>query len=211
MSDDLFSNTPSKVFAYARVSTQDQKSAHQLVDLKAYGYDELFEEKGSGMTTKRPALQAMLDKLRQGDTVVVSSYERLGRSTKDLLNLIDIFHKKNVNFVSLYEKIDTSTAIGKLYFLISSGFGEYEANRMRERTIAGLRASTKKGGRPKGQSKAVQQKCLSAYNDYMTSKSISMDKALKLNSVSRTAYYRWFDENKDKLNLKTQTDAFFER
>lgn len=211
MSSDLFSNTPSKIFAYARVSTQDQKNDQQLVDLNDYGYDELFEEKGSGMTAKRPALQAMIDKLRQGDTVVVSSYDRLGRSTKDLLSMIELFHAKGVNFVSLYEKVDTSTAIGKLYFTIASGFAEFEASRLRERTIAGLKASTKKGGRPKGQSKATQQKCLSAYNDYMTSKTVSMDKALKLNSISRTAYYRWFDENKEKMNLKTQTDAFFER
>jgi DNA invertase Pin-like site-specific DNA recombinase len=208
---DLFSNTPSKIFAYARVSTQDQKNDRQLVDLKNHGYDELFEEKGSGMTTKRPALQAMIDKLRQGDTVVVSSYDRLGRSTKDLLNMIELFHTKGVNFVSLYEKVDTSTAIGKLYFTIASGFAEFEASRMRERTIAGLRASNKKGGRPKGQSKETQQKCLSAYTDYMTSKTVSMERVLKINGVSRTAYYRWLHENKKIASPETQVDAFFER
>ena len=125
--------------------------------------------------------------------------------------MIELFHSKGVNFVSLYEKVDTSTAIGKLYFTIASGFAEFEANRIRERTIAGLKASKKRGGRPKGQSKATQQKCLSAYNDYMSSKTLSIERALRLNNVSNSAYYRWFDENKGKMNLKTQTDAFFER
>ena len=124
--------------------------------------------------------------------------------------MIELFHAKGVNFVSIYEKIDTSTAIGKLYFTIAIGFAEFEANRIRERTIAGLKASKKKGGRPKGQSKVTQQKCLSAYNYYMSSKTLSIEKALRLNNVSNSAYYRWFDEHKDKLNLKTQTDAFFE-
>ena len=107
--------------------------------------------------------------------------------------MIELFHAKGVNFVSIYEKIDTSTAIGKLYFTIASGFAEFEANRIRERTIAGLKASKKKGGRPKGQSKVTQQKCLSAYNYYMSSKTLSIEKALRLNNVSNSAYYRWFD------------------
>ena len=191
----MSTNPPIKTFAYARVSTKLQKTDRQEVDLKAHGYDEIFIDKTSGATTKRPALEEMLSKLRAGDTVVVHSYDRLGRSTKDLLELIANFKSENVIFKSLKENIDTSSAIGELYFTILAGIAQFERHRLRERTIEGLRASPNKGGRPKGQSKQTQQKCLSAYQDYQNNKT-SIRTALKDNGVSARTYYKWLQTNK---------------
>lgn len=192
-------NSTAKIFAYARVSTRAQKTDRQEVDLKEHGYDEIHIDKTSGSTTKRPALQDMLSRLRAGDTVLVHSYDRLGRSTKDLFDLIEHFKNEKVIFKSLKEEVDTSTAMGELYFTILSGIAQFERNKLRERTLEGLRASPNKGGRPKGQAKETQQKCLSTYNDYMNSKTKSIRHTLKENKVSPRTYYKWYNENKAKL------------
>jgi DNA invertase Pin-like site-specific DNA recombinase len=195
------SNPTSKIFAYARVSTRMQKTDRQEVDLQEHGYDNIFIDKTSGSTTKRPALQDMISRLRAGDTVIVHSYDRLGRSTKDLFDLIELFKDKGVIFKSLKEDIDTSTAMGELYFTILSGIAQFERNRLRERTIEGLRASPNKGGRPKGQAKETQQKCLSAYNDYVNSGGKSIRQTLKENGISPRTYYKWYHLNKGKLKI----------
>ncbi len=192
-------NPTAKVFAYTRVSTRSQKTDRQEVNLKEHGYDEIFIDKTSGSTTKRPALQDMLSRLRAGDTVIVHSYDRLGRSTNDLFDLIEHFKDTKVIFKSLKEEVDTSTAMGELYFTILSGIAQFERNKLRERTIEGLRASPNKGGRPKGQTKETQQKCLSTYNDYINSETKSIRQALKENNVSPRTYYKWYNRNKDKL------------
>lgn len=191
-----------KIFAYARVSTKAQKTDRQELDLQAHGYDEIFIDKTSGATTNRPALEEMLSKLRIGDTVVVHSYDRLGRSTKDLLELIAHFKSEKIVFKSIKENIDTSSAIGELYFTILAGIAQFERTRLRERTIEGLRASPNKGGRPKGQSKQTQQKCLSAYQDYQHNKK-SIRAVLKENGVSARTYYKWLQASKYTKNQKS--------
>ena len=200
MSTKKSTNPTAKVFAYARVSTRSQKTDRQEVDLKEHGYDEIFIDKTSGSATKRPALQDMMSRLRSGDTVLVHSYDRLGRSTKDLFDLIEHFKNEHITFKSIKEEVDTSTAMGELYFTILSGIAQFERNKLRERTLEGLCASPNKGGRPKGQAKETQQKCLSTYNDYMNSETKSIRQALKENNVSPRTYYKWYNRNKDKIN-----------
>ncbi|MCI5904450.1 MAG: recombinase family protein [Oscillospiraceae bacterium] len=109
------------IFGYARVSTEQQNLDRQLDALNKYGVDIIFNEKMTGTKRSRPELSKMLDRLTEGDTVVVESLSRLGRSAKDLIELVDLFEKKKVHFVSLKEQIDTSSPTGKFLFsLISS-------------------------------------------------------------------------------------------
>ena len=148
------------VIGYARVSTQDQNLDRQIDALNAYGIDRLYTEKMTGTKKSRPELDAMLGRLEAGDTVVIESLSRLGRSTKDLLTLMDIFKEKNVKLVSLKENIDTSTSTGKLLATVLSALAQFERDVIVERTNEGLvaaRARGRKGGRPRVPEVKIQQ------------------------------------------------------
>ena len=136
---------------YARVSTADQNAALQLDALKADGCVKVFTDQASGTLDRRPQLDRMLDQLRPGDTVVVWRLDRLGRSLRNLITLIEDFKAKGVGFRSLTESLDTTTAGGKLIFSIFAALAEFEHALIVERTNAGLaaaRARGRKGGRP---------------------------------------------------------------
>lgn len=135
---------------YARVSTNDQSTDSQLDDLKLAGCERLYRESCSGKTKKRPELERMLESLREGDIVVVQRLDRLGRSLKDLIELLDAFKQQGVQFISLNENIDTTTAIGELAFHVIGSIAQFERRLISERTKAGLdaaRARGRKGGR----------------------------------------------------------------
>ena len=140
------------IFAYARVSTSDQNLDRQLDALKKYGVDQVYNEKITGTKRDRPELNKMLDRMTAGDTVVIESLSRLGRSTKDLIELVELFESKSVNLVSLKESIDTSTPTGKLLFTLMSAIAQFERDCIAERTREGLKAARARGragGRPK--------------------------------------------------------------
>ena len=107
-----------QIFGYARVSTETQTLDGQLDALSSYGCDVIFSEKYTGTKDKRPELDRLLSQLREGDKVVVTKLDRLGRSMKHLLSMIELFQSKGVEFVSLGDSIDTDTAAGKLMFSI---------------------------------------------------------------------------------------------
>ena len=94
---------------YARVSTEQQNLNRQLDLLNSYGVDVIFNEKMTGTRRDRPELTKLLDRMTAGDQVVVESLSRLGRSTKDLIELVELFESRGVHLVSLKESIDTST------------------------------------------------------------------------------------------------------
>lgn len=139
------------LIGYARVSTQDQNLDMQLDALNAYGCTRIYEDKQSGKNAlSRPALQRMLEVVREGDTVIVYKLDRLGRSTKDLIQIVNDLKEAGVGFVSLSENIDTTTAQGQLIFTVFAALAEFERNVISERTKAGLeaaRARGRKGGR----------------------------------------------------------------
>ena len=140
------------VFGYARVSVETQNLDRQLDVLKNYGVDVVYNEKMTGTKKDRPELSKMLDRMTEGDTVVIESLSRLGRSTKDLIELTELFHSKGVNFVSLKESIDTSTSTGRLLFTLMSAIAQFERDVIADRTREGLnsaRARGRIGGRPK--------------------------------------------------------------
>jgi DNA invertase Pin-like site-specific DNA recombinase len=136
----------------ARVSTNDQSLELQLDALKASGCRRVFEETASGAAKVRPRLRDALDFLRPGDTLVVWKLDRLARSVRQLIDLIEDLHKRGCGFKSLTEAIDTTTAGGRLVFHVFGALAEFERGVIRERTLAGLtaaRARGRKGGRPR--------------------------------------------------------------
>ena len=176
------------IYGYARVSTADQNLDRQKDALGKYGIDRLYCEKMSGTKKNRPELDAMLRELRDGDTVVIESLSRLGRSVKNLAELIELFNEKNVRLVSLKETIDTTSSTGKLLFSILASLCQFERDVLAERTSEGLaaaRARGRVGGRPKTNSKAVE-KAVALYN----TKQYTISEITNLTSVSRSTLYR---------------------
>lgn len=135
---------------YARVSTEDQSQNAQLDALNEAGCNRVYQESFSGKSRNRPQLERMIDSLREGDIVVVQRLDRLGRSLKDLIELLDGFKQQGVQFISLNENIDTTTAVGELAFHMIGSIAQFERRLISERTKAGLdaaRARGRKGGR----------------------------------------------------------------
>ena len=123
---------------YARVSTQLQDNATQIDALKKSGCETIFEEKMSGGRWERPKLQELLKHIRKGDTVVVWKLDRLSRSLKDLLFIIEQIENAGAGFKSLTESIDTTTSAGKMMMQMVGVFAEFERNMLKERTRKGL-------------------------------------------------------------------------
>ena len=146
---------------YARVSTDDQQLDLQRDALQQAGCVTLYEDVASGKNTARPDLAACLKALRIGDTLVVWRLDRLGRSLPDLIRIVGDLETKGVAFESLTEKIDTSSATGRLVFHLFGALAEFERSLTRERTQAGLaaaRARGRVGGRqPKLSDKQVRE------------------------------------------------------
>jgi len=137
---------------YARVSTDDQNLDLQRDALANARAEKTYEDKASGKSLDRPHLAECLRSLRKGDTLIVWRLDRLGRSVKDLVALINELRERGVEFVSLTEAIDTTTPMGSFIFHITAALAELERSIIRERTRAGLaaaRARGRKGGRPK--------------------------------------------------------------
>lgn len=150
---------------YARVSTIDQHLELQTDALKKQGCEIIFKEKKSGKDKQRPQLNKMISQLRPNDIVIIWRLDRLGRSLKDLLELVNSFGEKQVGLISLNENINTTTPTGKLVFHIFAALVEFERELIRERTMAGLsaaRARGRKGGRPAGLSDGALSKAKAA-------------------------------------------------
>lgn len=137
---------------YVRVSKQEQNEALQRDALKEAGCEKYFSDKMTGSKFDRKGLEDLLAFVRSGDTVIVWKLDRLGRSLKDLIETLNILKDRGVDFISLTEKIDTTTPGGKLIFHLMGALAEFERDLIRERTNAGLaaaRARGRVGGRPK--------------------------------------------------------------
>jgi DNA invertase Pin-like site-specific DNA recombinase len=137
---------------YARVSTEDQNLDLQIHALRQDGCVDLFEEKITGTSQSRPVLNAALESLKAGDTLVVWKLDRLGRSLQHLIEILQSLEARDVGFRSISDSIDTNSAGGRLLFHILGALAEFESSLISERTKAGLQAARRKGktlGRPK--------------------------------------------------------------
>jgi DNA invertase Pin-like site-specific DNA recombinase len=133
-------------YGYARVSTDDQTPALQLAALKKAGCKSVFKDDGlSGATTKRPALLRCLKKLEPGDTLIVWKLDRLGRSLRDLITMLDDLKRREVKFRSLTEHIDTDTPTGRAMWQMIGLLAELERSLISERTCAGVKAAKRRG------------------------------------------------------------------
>lgn len=139
------------LIGYARVSTNDQETATQVAALKAAGCERIYREKASGGRWDRPELHRLLDQIRKGDVLVVWKLDRLSRSLRDVLAIMDRLSEAGAGFRSLTEAIDTTTPAGRMMMQMVGAFAEFERMMLRERTKAGLdsaRRAGRVGGRP---------------------------------------------------------------
>jgi DNA invertase Pin-like site-specific DNA recombinase len=139
------------ILGYARVSTEDQSLDAQIDALRAAGAARIYADRIGGTARSRPELDRMLDQLRPGDVVVVTKYDRLSRSLKDLLAIVEAVAARGAGFRSLAEDIDTTTPAGRLVFHVFASIAQFERERIAERTREGLaaaRARGRIGGRP---------------------------------------------------------------
>lgn len=175
---------------YARVSTTDQDAALQLAALDKAHCDRVYTDEGvSGTKASRPQLDAMLDHLRTGDTVVIWKFDRLGRNTRNMLDLIETIESKGCTFESLTERIDTSGPMGRAMLTIMSAFAQLERDQISERTRAGLAEAARNnrlGGRPK---KADAEGVADAHKWKAEGKSVEY--IAKRLQVSRATVYRY--------------------
>lgn len=178
---------------YARVSTQDQDLSLQLDALEETGCRKIYQEKITGSARDRPELKKMLEQLREGDIVVIWKLDRLARSLKDLVGLVNEIQEKGGALHSLNDQIDTTTLHGKFTFHIFAALAEFERDIIRERTKAGLaaaRARGRKGGRPKGLSKKAQHKAIIAEQLYREGE-LTVKEICEQISVSKGTFYNY--------------------
>ena len=171
------------VVGYVRVSTVEQNEGRQLVTMDKYNVEKLFIEKVSAKDTKRPQLQAMVDFVREGDTIVIHDFSRLARSTKDLLELVELFNSKGVKLISNKENIDSSTPTGKLMLTMIGAINEFERANLLERQREGI-ALAKKQGKYKGRKEVKVDNFEYHYNRYLT-RQVNKSQLAKELSVSR--------------------------
>ena len=153
--------------AYVRVSTAEQNEARPIEALKKHNIDKWFTEKVSGKNMNRPQLEAMLDYVREGDTVYIHDFSRLARSTKDLLTIVEKLQNKKVHLVSNKENLDTSTPTGKLMLTMIAAINEFERENLLERQREGIAIAKEQGKFKGGQVKRIDDKTFTeAYERY---------------------------------------------
>lgn len=173
---------------YVRVSTKEQNTARQEELMKSLGVDKLYIDKMSGKNTERPELQKMMDYVREGDVVIVESFSRFARNTRDLLDLTDKLKEKQVKFISQKEQIDTDSPAGKFMLTLFAGLAEMERTNILERQAEGI-AIAKAEGRMNGRPKKAEDTFEGVYLDYKEKKISASEGARKL-GIARSTWYR---------------------
>jgi len=180
-----------KVFGYARVSTEDQDMGMQVDALKKYGCDKIFKEKVSAVAKNREQFNAMLRSLREGDVIAVWKLDRLGRKLIDIADLAERMNKKGVQLISLTQKIDTTSPMGKAFFHLMAIFAEMERDLISERTKAGMARRREQGVKFGNPTKIVGEKKLAMLDDIwelkLTNKQIARKHGYK--SIATIANY----------------------
>jgi DNA invertase Pin-like site-specific DNA recombinase len=184
------------LIGYARISTVEQILDLQKDALQKAGCDKIFTDTASGAKADRKGLAEAIDHLREGDVLVVWRLDRLGRTLKQLIELINDLNDRKIGFKSLQENIDTTTSGGKLIFHIFGALAEFEREVIRERTSAGLgsaRARGRVGGRPKGLDNPERINRLYSLYD---SKQYTMDDIVEMVGVKRSTIYKYLKERR---------------
>ncbi|MDW3651883.1 MAG: recombinase family protein [Bacteroidia bacterium] len=183
------------LIGYARVSTDDQNLSLQKDALGQAGCEKIFEDHQSGATASRPGLDQALAYLRTGDTLVVWRLDRLSRSLKDLIEMVNTLEEKQIQLKSLQESMDTSSSTGKLIFHIFAALAEFERNLIRERTQAGLKAARARGrlgGRPFALSEKKRKVAINLYDK----KEHTIAEICEMMEISKPTLYKYIRAHK---------------
>ena len=182
---------------YARVSTGEQKMDLQLDALEDAECERIYKETTSGAAKSRPELERCLEELREGDTLVVWRLDRFGRSLKDLVQKMETVEEKGVDFVSLTEGIDTTTAQGRLTFHIFGALAEFERELAHERTMAGLKAARERG-RTGGRPPKLDEEDIPQIQSLMQNPDVSTKRICERFEISKATLYRYVGPNGER-------------
>ena len=177
------------LIGYARVSTQDQNLDLQSEALTKAGCEKIFNDKISGSRAERPGLTKALEMLREGDTLVVWKLDRLGRSVKNLVDLVGELHQQGIQFKSLTNAIDTGTPSGRFFFHVMASLAEMERELTVERTRAGLEVA-RQLGRKGGRRRQMTESKIESAKKLLANGVPPRDVAMNL-GVSVPTLYRW--------------------
>ena len=177
------------LIGYARVSTTDQNLDLQIDALRKAGCEKLYDDKISGTRDNRPGLTLALEVLRKGDTLVVWKLDRLGRTVKGLVELINQLRKREIHFKSITDNIDTSTPSGRFFFHIMASFAQMERELLSDRTTAGL-AAARARGRIGGRKRKMTDSKIASAKKLLSSGVPPKDVAMDL-GISIPTLYRW--------------------
>lgn len=177
------------LIGYARISTLDQNLELQLSALQEIGCEKIYQDQISGIKTNRPGLSTALEVLRKNDTLVVWKLDRLGRTVKGLIDLVNQLQQKEIHFKSITDNVDTSTPAGRFFFHIMASLAQMERELMAERTKAGL-AAAKAKGRVGGRKRKMTQSKIESAKQLLSSGSLPRDVAQNL-GISVPTLYRW--------------------
>ncbi|MGQ4244533.1 recombinase family protein [Enterococcus casseliflavus] len=185
------------VYGYARVSTRQQDLSRQLDLLDRYECNKIYTEKISGVRANRPELNKLKKRVKENDKIIIESFSRLGRSTKDLIDLVYFFEKKGVKVISIKENFDTQTPQGKLMMTVFQAFSQFERDIIVERTKEGLesaRARRNIGGRPRIDPALIQH----ALHLYQKEGKAVVDICAQT-GLKRSTFYRYLSLKKDEV------------
>ncbi|MFS1060680.1 recombinase family protein [Enterococcus casseliflavus] len=185
------------VYGYARLSTRQQDLSRQLDLLDRYECNKIYTEKISGVRANRPELNKLKKRVKENDKIIIESFSRLGRSTKDLIDLVYFFEKKGVKVISIKENFDTQTPQGKLMMTVFQAFSQFERDIIVERTKEGLesaRARGNIGGRPRIDPALIQH----ALHLYQKEGKAVVDICAQT-GLKRSTFYRYLSLEKDEV------------
>lgn len=182
-----------KNLGYARTSTVEQNEARQVESLKDCKIDKLFIEKASAKDTNRPELKKMLEFAREGDTIYIVDFSRLARSTKDLLEIVEILKGKGVKLVSLKEKLDTNTNAGKMMLTMLGAIYEFERANILERQKEGI-AIAKTQGKFKGRKKIKHPQAWEQVYSKWKNREIQGVEAMQILNLKKNTFYNLVNE-----------------
>lgn len=175
---------------YARVSTEEQNLDSQIQILKEAGAGKIFTDVISGSKAERKGLKECLTFARKGDSIVIYKLDRLGRSLKELLTLVEDLQKKGINLIITSQSIDTSTSSGRLMLQMFGMIAEFERELIRERTMVGLK-SARVRGRIGGRSKALTGQQVENLKAIYETKKVSIKEMCEMFKIKKPTLYKY--------------------